>query len=343
MSRKMLITGGAGFIGSHAALHYASKGWNISILDNLSRKGSKLNLKRLQDEIDFEFFKGDIRNWDDIDTWFRRSGEVDAVLHMAAQVAVTTSIQDPRTDFEVNACGTLNTLEALRNYSPHATLIFASTNKVYGSLENRNVILDEKWYDFEGLRYGVSEDESLDFHSPYGCSKGAADQYVRDYARIYGLRTFVIRQSCIYGTRQFGVEDQGWLAWLANAALFRQPITIYGDGKQVRDLLWIEDLLDLYDLCLEKGKVGSIYNAGGGADKRVSVLGAIRILENIIGRSIHYIFSDWRQGDQKVFFSDNRKAYRELGWQPKTSVMEGIESLVKWIEKNAELIKVCLT
>jgi CDP-paratose 2-epimerase len=336
--KKMLITGGCGFIGCHAARYFADKGWNISVLDNLSRKGSELNLAYLQDTIRFNFVQGDIRSSETIERWLRDSGHVDAVLHMASQVAVTTSVREPRLDFDVNALGTFNLLEAMRAYAPQAALLYASTNKVYGGLEHRPVALDGDWYNFVDLPGGVSEEEPLDFHSPYGCSKGAADQYVRDYARIYGLRTSVIRQSCIYGTRQFGVEDQGWLAWFAIAAFSNRPLTIFGDGKQVRDALWIEDLLRLYELCIEQAPSGAIYNAGGGSDKRTSLLGLINLLQDILGRPVQYAFSDWRPGDQQVFYSDNSKAERELGWHPQIGLSEGVRQLVGWISDNQDAI-----
>ncbi len=338
MSKRMLITGGAGFIGSHAALYFRARGWEISVLDNLSRRGSDVNLAYLREQMDCDFCLGDVRSRGAVEDWVRRGGRVDAVLHLASQVAVTTSVEDPRTDFEVNAGGTLNVLEAVRAHAPEAKLVFASTNKVYGGLEQRRVVLKDGRYDFVDLPQGVSEDEPLDFHSPYGCSKGAADQYVRDYARIYGLHTLVVRQSCIYGTRQFGVEDQGWVAWFAIAAHAGRPITIYGDGKQVRDLLWVEDLLALYERCLTTARPGSIYNAGGGADQRASLLEVIDLLEQRAGHAIEQRFVDWRPGDQPVFYSDNRKALRELGWEPRTGVRTGIAQLETWIESNAHLL-----
>jgi CDP-paratose 2-epimerase len=334
MARNMLITGGAGFIGSQAALYFAGRGWNVSVLDNLSRRGSDLNLAYLRDTIECDFFLGDVRSSQDVESWFRRADRVDAVLHLASQVAVTTSVLDPRTDFDINAGGTLNVLEAVREAAPEAKLIFASTNKVYGSLDHRRVVLTGSGYDFAELPAGVAEDEPLDFHSPYGCSKGAADQYVRDYSRIYGLHTVVIRQSCIYGTRQFGVEDQGWVAWFAIAALAGLPVTVYGDGKQVRDLLWVNDLLGLYDLCLAHAQPGAIYNAGGGPDQRVSVEAVLDMLAVTIGRPVAREFSAWRPGDQKVFYSNNGKAGRELGWKPATSVDAGVRELVAWTEAN---------
>ncbi len=338
MAKRMLITGGAGFIGSHAALHFAARGWTVSVLDNLSRRGSDLNLAHLRETMACDFRLGDVRSSGDVEDWVASAGKLDAVVHLAAQVAVTTSVEDPRTDFDVNAGGTLNVLEAVRAHAPQAKLIFASTNKVYGGLEQRPVVLKDGRYDFADLPRGVSEEEPLDFHSPYGCSKGAADQYVRDYARIYGLHTVVVRQSCIYGTRQFGVEDQGWVAWFAIAALAGQPITVYGDGRQVRDLLWVDDLLGLYDACLERAVPGSIYNAGGGPGQRASVLDVLGLLEAILGKRVEYGFAGWRPGDQKVFYSDNGKARSELGWEPVTDITTGVEKLEGWIASNASTV-----
>ena len=336
--RAMLITGGAGFIGCHAATHYAERGWRVVVLDDLSRRGSEINWNQLRARGDVTCVRGDVRSPRDLTQAFERVGAVDAVLHLAAQVAVTTSVAEPRHDFEVNAAGTFNVLEAVRAHAPRASLIYSSTNKVYGGLEHHRVVERDGRWDFDALPRGVSESEVLDFHSPYGCSKGAADQYVRDYARIYGLRTFVIRQSCIYGTRQFGVEDQGWVAWFTIAAVLGLPATIFGDGKQVRDLLWVGDLLELYDRCLERGRGGSIYNAGGGPENRASILEVLAELERQLGRSIPRALADWRPGDQKVFYSDNGKAAAELGWRPRTGVAEGIGALLAWVRENAPVI-----
>ncbi len=334
----MLITGGAGFIGCHAATHFAERGWRVTAFDDLSRRGSEINFEFLRTRGDIDCVKGDVRVPADLDRCFDRVGNVDALLHMAAQVAVTTSVVDPRHDFEVNAFGTFNTLEAVRKHAPNAAFIYASTNKVYGGLEHHHVIKRDGRYDFDNVPRGVSEQEPLDFHSPYGCSKGAADQYVRDYARIYGLRSFIIRQSCIYGTRQFGVEDQGWVAWFTIAAVLGLPTTIYGDGKQVRDLLWVDDLLRLYERCIERGKPGSIYNAGGGPAHRASILEVLAVLEHQLGRRIPRTISDWRPGDQKVFYSDNGKAKSELEWCPETGVEQGITALLGWVRDNASAI-----
>jgi len=337
----MLITGGAGFIGSNAALYFGKRGWDICILDNLSRAGTSVNLESLQQEMNVSFVNGDIRRKQDVDNAFRQAGNVDAVLHMAAQVAVTTSVLDPTNDFEVNALGTFNILEATRSHAPGARFVFASTNKVYGNLEHRRVVLSNGRYSFDNLERGVNEQEPLDFHSPYGCSKGAADQYVADYARMYGLKTYVIRQSCIYGPRQYGVEDQGWVAWFTIAAHFGRNITVYGDGKQVRDLLWVEDLLDLYDRCLESGRPGSVYNAGGGVENVASILEVLKQLESLLQRKIPINFADWRPGDQKIFVSDNGKAGDQLSWKPRRSVSSGLEVLVRWVQQNEALIKKC--
>lgn len=338
--KAMLITGGAGFIGCHAATYFAERGWRVAVLDNLSRRGSQINFDSLERRGDITCMKGDICAPSDLEHALERVGTLDAVLHMAGQVAVTTSVLDPRRDFEANALGTFNVLEMVRRHAPKAALLYASTNKVYGGLEHHSIVERDGRYDFADLRCGVAESELLDFHSPYGCSKGAADQYVRDYARIYGLRTFVIRQSCIYGTRQFGVEDQGWVAWFTIAAVLGVPTTIYGDGKQVRDLLWIDDLLALYDVCLESGKGGAIYNAGGGPANRASVLEVLGHLEQDLGRKIPRIFEAWRPGDQKVFYSDNRKAASELGWLPRTGVSDGICRLLQWVSVNSDAIAV---
>jgi CDP-paratose 2-epimerase len=339
MQRKMIVTGGAGFIGYHAAVHYARAGWHVTVFDDLSRRGSGINFDALGELPNVDRIRGDVRSRDDLAKAFRAVGEVDAVLHLAAQVAVTTSVVDPRHDFDVNAFGTFNTLEATREHAPGASFVYASTNKVYGGLEHHHVVERDGRWDFADLSLGVSEAEPLDFHSPYGCSKGSADQYVRDYSRIYGLRSFVVRQSCIYGTHQFGVEDQGWVAWFAIAAVLGLPTSIYGDGKQVRDLLWVEDLLALYDACIERGEPGAIYNAGGGPANRCSILELVDMLGDILGRDVSYEMSDWRPGDQRVFYSDNAKAAGELGWRPCVGVQEGVHQLTSWVRENADAIR----
>jgi len=339
--KRMLIIGGAGFIGSNAALYFSNRGWQVSIMDNLSRPGTERNLQSLMQEARVEFCRGDIRRREEVNEVFKKIGAIDAVLHLAAQVAVSTSVIDPVNDFETNARGTLNVLETVRELAPESSLIYASTNKVYGSLDSCNVVLRDNRYEFEERSRGISEQQLVDFHSPYGCSKGAADQYVKDYARIYGLRTFVIRQSCIYGARQYGVEDQGWLAWFAIAALRGKKITVYGDGCQVRDVLWVADLLDLYDRCLNSTRKSGLYNAGGGIDRSLSVREALGLLESKLARPVHFTLDQWRPGDQKLFISDNTKALTELSWRPTTSVSDGVDALLAWVRRNMTAIAAC--
>jgi CDP-paratose 2-epimerase len=336
----MLITGGAGFIGCHAAARFAAK-HRVTVLDNLSRRGSRANLDWLRGRCEFSFLELDLRDGTALaDAVERFRPEV--ILHFGAQVAVTLSVLDPRHDFEVNALGTFNVLEALRQKAPEALLIYASTNKVYGGMEDVQIVRQGERYQYADLPYGAGEDRPLDFHSPYGCSKGAADQYVRDYARIYNLRTVVFRQSCIYGTRQFGVEDQGWIAWFAICAALNRPVTIYGDGRQVRDVLWVGDLLAAYESVLERGEElrGRVFNMGGGPANQISLLESLGILGRLLGRPLEHSFSEPRPGDQRVFIADTRLAERDLGWKAKVSPAEGIEKLFKWTMDHRELFQI---
>jgi len=340
MGNFTLITGGAGFIGSNYASRCLQRGESIKIFDNLSRAGSILNLEWLENthgKSSFELIKGDVRDADAIKAAARGANRI---LHLAAQVAVTTSVTDPQTDFAINALGTFNVLEAARNVGENPSLIFASTNKVYGAMENVEVVEKSSRYDYKDLPNGATEDQPLDFHSPYGCSKGSGDQYVRDYHRIYGLPTLVYRQSCIYGRRQFGVEDQGWVAWFIIAAVLGKPITIYGNGKQVRDILFVDDLVDAYDAGFghlpEIG--GQIINIGGGRKNTISIWTEFQpMLEKLLGRKIPTTTSDWRPGDQPVFISDIRKAQNMLNWSPKISAEKGIELLFNWVNENRKL------
>jgi CDP-paratose 2-epimerase len=253
---------------------------------------------------------------------------------------VTSSVLDPRKDFLDNALGTFNLLEAARLSGRLPAVLYASTNKVYGGMDDTTVREAATCYAYADLPHGVPETQPLDFHSPYGCSKGAGDQYVRDYARIYELPTVVLRQSCIYGLRQFGIEDQGWVAWFVIAALLGKPITIYGDGKQVRDVLFIEDLLDAYDAAIANIATasGQVYNIGGGPQNTLSIWAEFGpLLENLLGAKIPIARADWRPGDQRVYVSDIRKAERELGWQPKVSVEQGVRRLFSWVQTNKSL------
>ncbi|MBI5842589.1 MAG: GDP-mannose 4,6-dehydratase [Chloroflexi bacterium] len=342
MARNYLITGGAGFIGSNYVARLLSRGREakVTIYDNLSRAGAPRNLEWLKqtfDEKSFDVIVGDVREADKIAEAARRS---DVIVHLAGQVAVTTSVTNPRDDFESNAIGTFNTLEAARLSGRNPTFIYASTNKVYGGMEDAEVVEDATRWHYKDLTFGAPETQPLDFHSPYGCSKGTGDQYVRDYFRIYGLPTVVFRQSCIYGPRQFGIEDQGWLAWMIIAAVTGRQITIYGDGKQVRDVLHVDDLMNAYDAAIaniDRAK-GQVYNMGGGAGNVLAVWAEFGpMLEKLLGKPIPVARSDWRPGDQRVFYADYRKAERELGWKPKISLEEGVEMLYEWVQENQSL------
>ena len=340
MSKHYLITGGAGFIGSNYVQRLLERGNQITIYDNLSRPGAALNLKWLsQGHSDgaFELIVGDVR---DVALLTATARSADVIVHLAGQVAVTTSVTHPREDFECNALGTFNVLEAARLSGRNPNILYASTNKVYGGMEEVRVLEKDTRYEYADYPLGMPESINLDFHSPYGCSKGTGDQYVRDYYRIYSLPTVVFRQSCIYGPRQFGIEDQGWLAWFIIAAITQRPITIYGNGKQVRDVLHVDDLLDIYDLAVAKIETtaGQVYNIGGGAQNTISVWKEFSPkLERLLGRQIPVSWSDWRPGDQPVYISDIRKAEKQLGWKPKINVDEGLQRLYQWVFENRHL------
>jgi CDP-paratose 2-epimerase len=342
---RILITGGAGFIGCNMAQRCLMRGYDVVIYDNLSRPGSQYNLDWLHQVAAQQSGSLIITTADilDADTMNAVAHNVDAIYHLAGQVAVTQSVRHPREDFLSNALGTFNVLEAARTAPKNPIVVFASTNKVYGRMEDQAVIEEATCYRYRDLPHGVPETQPLDFHSPYGCSKGAADQYVHDYHRIYGLKTVVFRQSCCYGLRQFGVEDQGWVAHFVIAAQTGQPISIYGDGKQVRDILFIDDLLDAYELALEHSDTaaGKIYNIGGGPDNTLSIWREFQpILSRLAGRTIEpAYYGDWRPGDQPVYISDISKVRRDLGWQPKVGVEEGITRLWNWVRDNRSLFK----
>lgn len=338
---KILVTGGCGFIGSNLVERLLGRGENVVAFDNLSRRGSVKNADWLRDKYGdkFAMIRGDVR---DPVAIAEAASDADVIFHLAAQVAVTTSVTDPRNDFDVNAFGTFNTLEAARSSRRNPTFVFASTNKVYGGMDDVPVVETPTRYEFRDLKGGVSETQPLDFHSPYGCSKGSADQYVRDYARIYGLPSIVFRQSAIYGYRQFGEEDQGWLAWFVIAAVTGRPITIYGDGKQVRDMLFIDDLVDAYDAALGRiDKVaGRVYNIGGGPNNTISVWTEFGpMLERLLGEKLDVNHSAWRPGDQRVCVYDISKARRDLNWVPKVNVQTGVELLFKWVRENKNLFQ----
>lgn len=335
---SILITGGAGFIGVNAACYFADRGWRIAILDNLFRRGAADNLRWLQERADLWFERADVRDQEAIERVVRHL-QPDVLLHLAAQVAVTTSVTNPREDFEINALGTFNILEAVRRHSPDSFVINASTNKVYGKMADVGVSERNNRYEYRDLPGGVDEQRTLDFHSPYGCSKGVADQYTIDYARIYGLRTVTFRQSCIYGTRQFGIEDQGWVAWFTIAAVLGKPITIYGDGKQIRDVLHVEDLVRAYEAVIERQVPvsGQAFNIGGGPGNTLSLLELLAYLEEELGIKIPLQWCGWRPGDQPVFVCDLGKAMRLLDWRPQISARNGVRQLIRWVRDNQDL------
>jgi CDP-paratose 2-epimerase len=340
MSRNYIITGGAGFIGSNYAQRLLERGEKVTLYDNLSRAGAPRNLKWLGEtfgEKAFGFVNGDVRDEASLATAAR---DADVIVHLAGQVAVTTSVLKPREDFEINALGTFNVLEAARLSGRGPFVIYASTNKVYGGMDDVEIVENATRWEYKGLPLGCPETQPLDFHSPYGCSKGAGDQYVRDYYRIYGLPSVVFRQSCIYGPRQFGIEDQGWVAWFVIAAVTGRPLAVYGDGKQVRDLLHVDDLLDAYDAAIERQDQvrGQVFNLGGGPDNTLSVWVEFGpLLEKLLGEPMPVTRGDWRPGDQKIFVADIRKAGDALGWKPKYGVEAGIRNLFDWVSTHKSL------
>lgn len=337
MSRPTLITGGAGFVGSNLADALLTAGERVIVADNFSRAGVSRNADWLQEKHGkrCRIEMADVRDREHMRALV---SEARNVFHLAAQVAVTTSVDDPVLDLETNLLGTFHILEAARALSSPPPLLFTSTNKVYGGLEAAPVHLDGGAYRYVDCRAGVGENAALDFHSPYGCSKGAADQYVRDYARIYGLQTVVFRMSCIYGTRQFGTEDQGWVAHFARSLLAGETVTIYGDGYQVRDILWIGDLVTALRSAMQRiGTVsGEVFNIGGGAANAVTVRGVIDRLMDIAGAAVPVRTADWRPGDQRVYVSDTSRAGDLLDWAPITPWQRGLEQLVDWL-RDADL------
>ena len=342
MNKNILITGGAGFIGINAARFFLKKRFNVIILDNFSRSGTKQNVKKLLKESFLKkkitIVKLDLINLIKLKQVIKRY-KPELILHLAGQVAVTTSIINPFDDFDINIKGTLNLLESCRHNSKKSLIIYSSTNKVYGKIDSYSKI--------GKLRYIVnkknitSENNNLDFYSPYGCSKGSADQYVRDYSRIYGLNTVVLRQSCIYGRNQFGIEDQGWVAWFIIAFLIKKKLTIYGNGKQVRDLLFVDDLTELFFKIFKNKKKcsGQIFNIGGGIRNTLSLLELIKILKTKYNLKTKMNFGPERDGDQKIFVSNNSKIKKYVDWQPSTNVDNGLKQIISWSEENLSLIK----
>jgi CDP-paratose 2-epimerase len=328
-----LITGGAGFIGSNLANALLAAGHPVTIFDSLVRPGTEQNLQWLRQLYPetLSFIMADVR---DADAVAAASNEVDIIYHLAGQVAVTSSVENPRIDFEVNALGSFNVLESARASGRRPIVVFTSTNKVYGGMEDVEIVRQKTRYSYRDLPGGIAESRALDFHSPYGCSKGAADQYVRDYARIYGLPTVVFRMSCIYGPRQFGNEDQGWLAHFMIAASSGQPITIYGDGLQVRDALYVGDLVRAFRMAVDHidTTAGNVYNIGGGPTNTISVWSEFGpVLVELLGAKPDVRFEQWRPGDQMCYVSDISKAARAFGWAPDIGLSRGLRHLWAWV------------
>ena len=339
--KKIIITGGSGFIGTNCAYFFLKKKFKILIYDNLKRKSSKINLDNLLKNKNITFVKGDISNFYQTKKNFLKF-KPDIIINCAGQVAVTTSIIDPQEDFNSNALGCFNQLEIIRKYLPKTKFIHLSTNKVYGDMNLLKIKKNKKKYILVNNKNGIDENHPLSFHSPYGCSKGAADQYVIDYRRIYNLKTFCIRQSCIYGPYQYGLEDQGWVAWIILRSILNKQINIYGDGKQVRDILYVDDLVKLfYQLFINNdNKIKNNYfNCGGGTKNSISIIELIEILEKKLNRKINYKYKNERKSDQKIFISDNSKLKKYIGWTPKTNKEIGIENLYNWININLENFK----
>ena len=334
--KTVLITGGAGFVGANLANHFLSKGYRVRILDSLLRKGVESNLqwllRRGGDQV--EFFRADIRDPGAVE---EAVAGVEMIYHLAAQVAVTSSLMSPVEDFEVNARGTLNVLEAMRRQHRPPALLFTSTNKVYGAVDD--LVFNEKATRYvanERKDQSISERRYLDFHSSYGCSKGAAEQYVRDYGRSFGLRTIVFRMSCIYGPHQFGNEDQGWVAHFLIRSLEGQPIVVFGNGKQVRDILFVDDLVAACWLAFQEIHLlaGGIFNIGGGFPNTISLLELLRLIEDFRGPTSKISFGNVREGDQRYFVSDTSAFCRQTGWRAKMSVERGVKELHQWLVAN---------
>ncbi|PHY64075.1 GDP-mannose 4,6-dehydratase [Shewanella xiamenensis] len=336
---KLLITGGCGFLGSNLASHGIQKGYEVTVFDNLSRLGTTDNLAWLKSFGEFDFVHGDIRNKNDVTRLIERV-KPDAIFHLAGQVAMTTSLDNPYMDFEVNIGGSINILEAVRLLSPETAIFYSSTNKVYGDLEQFEYTETDSRYLCIDKPNGFDEKVSLDFHSPYGCSKGAADQYMLDYARLFGLNTTVFRHSSMYGGRQFATYDQGWVGWFCQKALDAKfnseltPFTISGTGKQVRDVLHAEDMISLYYSSLDNKDIvsGKAFNVGGGIDNSLSLLELFSMLETITGCELRYEQLPVRSSDQRVFVADSSKLNTITGWKPRVSKEDGIIQMLNWLE-----------
>ena len=337
---KYLITGGCGFLGSNLASEVLAKSEELYIFDNLYREGTYKNIEWLRSKGDFKYIHADIRNWNDVENAIK-SIKPDVVFHLAGQVAMTTSLENPRMDFEVNAMGSLNILESVRKYSPDSIIIYSSTNKVYGNLEWTRYEETNTRYITPDFPNGFPENITLDFHSPYGCSKGTADQYMLDFHRMFGIKTVVFRHSSMYGRRQFGTYDQGWIWWFCQKALetklgaLTEPFTISGTGKQVRDVIYVDDMISLYFQAVEKidSAKGQAFNIGGGIENSLSLLELFSILESELDIQMKYTNLPPREGDQRVFVANNTKAKEIIDWEPRVRKDVGIRKMIEWVSK----------
>ena len=339
---RFLITGGCGFLGSNLASEVLKRGHELFVLDNLFRHGSASNLEWLRTLGEFKHFHADIRSYNDVELAVRES-KPDVVFHLAGQVAMTTSLINPRLDFEINVLGGHNLLESVRKYAPNAIVTYSSTNKVYGDMEN--IVFDEgpTRYSAKGFELGFDESLPLHFESPYGCSKGATDQYMLDYARMFGLQTIVFRHSSIFGGRQFSTIDQGWVGWFCKQAIdikngkLKGPFTISGNGKQVRDILFAPDLISCYFSAIEniKHTKGQVYNIGGGFENSLSLLELFHVIEEKLNINMVFEKLPARHSDQKVFIADFTKATNDFGWAPQINKNQSIDSMIKWVEQTA--------
>lgn len=336
---KILINGGCGFLGSNLAAYGIENGYDITVFDNLSRLGSDKNREWLNSIGNYEFVHGDTRNRNDLENIIK-TGQFDAVFHLAGQVTMTKSILDPYKDFETNALGAINLLESVRKYSPRTSVFFSSTNKVYGDLENYTYEETATRYVCKEFPNGFNESIPLDFRTPYGCSKGCADQYMLDYSRMFGLKTTVFRHSSMYGSHQFATYDQGWVGWFVQKAIEQakdknaEPFTISGNGKQVRDLLQAEDMIRLYYQALLNvdNVYGEAYNIGGTMPQSLSLLELFDLLNDLLGVQLRYKKLPPRQSDQKIFVADITKIKDRIQWEPKVTAEEGIRKMIDWVK-----------
>lgn len=336
---KYLVTGGCGFVGSNLAAEVLRRGEELYVLDNLYRFGSADNLNWLRQQGEFKYYPYDIRNINDVETVIKEV-QPDYIFHLAGQVAMTTSIANPRLDFEINALGTFNLLDSVRKYCPKSVVMYSSTNKVFGDFEHLHFTETKSRYICDEYPNGFPSDMTLDFHSPYGCSKGCADQYLLDFHRIFGIKTIVFRHSSMYGVNQHATFDQGWIGWFCQQALEikanpnREQFTISGTGKQVRDVLYNEDIVNLYFTAKDcEAAYGQVFAIGGGIGNSLSLLELFKMLENKLGIKMEYKQLPWRESDQKVFVADIEKAKRIIGWEPKVSAEDGISRMLDWLRE----------